>query len=66
MSAYTGHEEISRAARYLEWLNLSFTERYTAEQLLAIWRAAMAHPEWPEMADEWSAEQLRQALRGKP
>jgi hypothetical protein len=57
-----GIEKLRTCVAYLDNLDESFNQRFTAGELFQIWRAALAHDDWPEMADTWSEEQIAEAL----
>lgn len=64
-----GIEELRGAVRLFDWCNESFnwSERdpFTAEQLLAIYRAYRASG-WDIFPDRWAWRQVEEALRGIP
>lgn len=59
----TGAEELRKAVNVINNMRESFNDRYTAAQLLTLWRAFHAC-EWDIAPDEWSQRQIYEALRG--
>lgn len=45
---------------------MSFTDDYTAEELLKLWRYCVANPDLPEMIDTWDADMIVAALKETP
>jgi len=61
----TGAEEIRLLRSNMDATAESFNDRFTAAQLLQINRMLVLC-EWDVMPDQWSARQVREALKGKP
>lgn len=61
----SGADELRTIARNMDATTESFNDRFTAEQLLTIGRAFLAS-EWDFYPDQWTARQVREALKGKP
>lgn len=59
----TGAEEMRSAVRLFDSCSESFLDRFTAEQLILIWRAWHAS-EWDVRPDLWSERQVQAALKG--
>ncbi len=64
MPAMTGADELRKIVRAMDDTREGFNDRYTAEQLVAIYRAMFASG-WDIYPDQWSAEQVEDALRGE-
>jgi hypothetical protein len=58
-----GIEELRIAVRLFNNCRESFNERYTAEQLLLLYRA-YARSDWDITPDEWADDELDAALAG--
>jgi hypothetical protein len=59
----TGAEELRRIVRAMNDTRESFNDRFSAEELVAIYRAMFASG-WDYYPDQWSEEQVQAALRG--
>ena len=64
MPAMTGANELRAIVRAMDNENEGFNDRYTAEELVAIYRALFAS-EWDISPSRWSAAQVEAALRGE-
>ena len=63
--AMTGAEELRTAVGALDNCTESFLDRFTAEQLLQLWRV-WNECGWDICPDQWTERQVREALQGKP
>lgn len=59
----TGAEEMRSAVRLFDSCSESFLDRFTAEQLILIWRAWHAS-DWDVRPDLWSERQVQASLNG--
>jgi hypothetical protein len=59
----TGAEELRRIVRVMGDVRESFNDRFSAEQLLVIYRAHQACG-WDYYPDQWTEGQVQAALRG--
>lgn len=63
----SGADELRAIVRWLDYHRESFLDRFTAEQLIALWRHGQARPRvLDEMADTWSEADIREAIKGTP
>jgi len=56
-----GIDELRKAVKLFDNGNEGFNQRYTAEQLVTLWRAYRACS-WDIPPDQWDAPQLHEAL----
>lgn len=61
--AMTGAEELRAAHNVIDGMRESFNDRFTAAQLLTLWRA-LHLCEWDITPDQWAPRQVDEALRG--
>ena len=63
--AMSGADQLRLIASNIDCTNETFNGRYSADQLLKIFRALVLS-EWDIMPDCWTQRQIREALKGKP
>lgn len=61
----SGADELRIIVRNMDATTEGFNDRYTAEQLIQIYRMHLAS-EWDIYPDDWTSRQVREALKGKP
>lgn len=59
-----GIDELRGAVALFGNCNETFNQRFTADQLVALWRAYKAS-EWDFTPDRWQPRQVEEALAGK-
>jgi hypothetical protein len=63
----SGAETLRAVVGWIDWQHEGFNERFSPEQLIALWRYGQAHDrEVDEFADTWTPEQITEALRDCP
>ena len=60
----TGANELRKAVRLMDQCREDFLDRYTAEQLLMLYRA-LRRSEWDILPDQWTSQEIKLALAGK-
>lgn len=59
----TGAEELRTIVRVLNQCRESFLDRYSVEQLIALYRA-LRRSEWDVLPDAWTSKEIADALAG--
>jgi hypothetical protein len=63
--AMSAIEDLRGVVRLFDGCREGFNERFSAPQLIKLWRAYKAS-DWDYAPDQWTPRQVREALRGIP